>query len=180
MKETSKSLVAQANAAHEEFLSIGTVAVESVMQWVNKAREVGIYLRSLRSDEPKWEQLTLLSKVPNETNEPRLVFGPSHAKAFIRVADRLKDAPASTPIEAIAAMKEASMLQGVLDFPEGHGRQKLHTTDPTSFIIRHVMEVQAAFNKDLREVITDWPTDKKQYVRDQLRPIVDIYEALAA
>ena len=178
MKEIDQSLIEQANADYEAFQKLGNVTAETVIAFVNKGREVGIRLQSLRAQTKHWEQLTL-GNGDSTDGTLRLEFTEQYGKGFIRLAERLTK-PATTMVEAVSSMKDVMMLQGVLPFPQTHGDQTLHTKDPFSLITRHVMEIQATWNKELKDRVSQMSDEEKKTKRDQIEPIVKIYELLAA
>jgi hypothetical protein len=180
MNAITPSIVTQIATAYKRFELAGTATAESIVEYVNAGREVGIYLATLKSHEPHYQQLMLLPE--SDSDHLDLPFDVLRAKMFERLPKRL-EAPATSITDALSSVKDALMIQNVLPFPEergGHGAQQLHEHDPVSAIIRHVMEAQAIYNKDVRDQMSEWTDERKQHLRDQLKPIVDIYDALAA
>lgn len=177
MNDIQRHYVEQANASHAAFLAQATTAERELIEMVNRGREVGIRLQSVRDANRHWEQLTLGMRVIPDTLT--LNFTEQHGKGFLRMAERLKQ-PATTMAEAVSAIKDAFMLQGTLPFPDGHGEQHLHQRDPATIITRWVMDIQATFNRDLRDQIPTMSADRKRSLAKQIEPIVRIHELLAA
>ena len=179
MNTVDRALIDQTNAAFTDFRASGNVAMEGVIEWVNKGRAFGLHLHGVKDRFRQWEQLTLpaIGGTTGGDDGPRLIFSEAQGKMAMRLADKLPE-PAQTPLEAIGAMKECAVLQEVLPLPDGHGPQQRHTHDATSTIITRAMEIQAAFNRDVRDQIRTWDENRRQNLRDNLRPLVEIYEML--
>lgn len=176
MKASELSIIEAANADFAEFQRLGAEMGAKIIEGVNKGRDIGIRLQSLRAQNKHWEQLTLGM---GEPTGPTLSFSEQYGKGFLRLAERHAE-PVTTVVEAMGALKDIAMLQGVLPFPQPHGEQQLQSRDPFSDIVKHVMEIQQAWNKNMREEILSLPPEKKRFCRAQLEPIVRIYELLAA
>ncbi|MBA2434876.1 MAG: hypothetical protein H0W34_00945 [Pyrinomonadaceae bacterium] len=169
-------LVEHVNRSYADFVAAGDAASAKLLAVVNKGREIGVYLKSLKAKHRAWEQLAL----PNLTTKPtpgKLAFPVSYAKSFIRLAERLKQ-PAETAADAISSLKEVMILQGELDLPQGHGRQRIHDTDHVSELVKILMNAQQTFNKYLRGEIPGWSKQRRDDLRAQLEPIVAIYNLL--
>lgn len=171
------AIVSKINEAYRDFVELGERATECVVAFTNKAREIGLELRTLRANTPhrEWKQLAF----DMAGGEPRLGFKVRDGKVFMRLADRFPD-PATDMVEAVSGLKDVLMLQGALPFPDGHGEQRLHDRDPIALIVRQVMEIQAIWNKDLKHQVHKLSAERKKFFRDQLAPIVRIYQLLAA
>jgi hypothetical protein len=174
MKPLDNALVAQANVAYAEFRNIGHDCEDNLIRWVNKGREVGLSLQMLRDQNRHWEQLALPipgAQASDVNDEPRLQFSEPHARLFMRLSEKDE---AKTAVDAISALKECAILQGTLELPCGHGKQQHHEKNPLSFIVTRTMEIQATWNRDLREDVSGWDLMKLQHFDDQLEPVVKI------
>jgi hypothetical protein len=179
MNAITPSIVSQIVAAYKRFERAGTATAESIVEYVNAGREVGIFLSTLKSHEPRYQQLMLLPE--SHTDSIRLPFDVLRAKLFERLTNRLTE-PAASVVDALSSVKDALMIQDVLPLPQehgGHGAQLTHEHDPVSAIIRHTMEIQAIFNKDVRDQVSGWPEERRHHLRDQLKPLVKMYDMLA-
>jgi hypothetical protein len=170
-------ILSKINEAYREFVELGDRATECVVAFTNKGREIGLELHTLRANTGRhvFEQLAF----DMGDGEPRLPFKAEEVKLFSRLADRLPE-PAGDMISAVSSLKDVLMLQGALPFPEGHGAQRLHDRDPIALIVHNVMEIQAVWNKELKHQVWKLSAERNQFLRDQLAPIVRIYELLAA
>ncbi len=169
-------LVEHINRGYSDFVAAGDEASLKLIKVVNLGREIGVYLKSLKAKHHDWEQLALPDLITKPT-PGKLGFTVSHAKNFMRLAERLKQ-PAETAADAISSLKEVMQLQGELEFPSGHGRQRLHDTDHVSELVKILMNAQAIFNKSLRAEIPSWTSQRRDDLRSQLEPIVEIYNLL--
>ncbi len=173
----NRQLIEEANAAHERFLGSASTAADRLIEMVNAGREVGIRILSIRDNNRNWEQLTL--GMLHDPGQQSLTFDKQHAKAFLRMADRMPE-PATTMADAVVAIKDAFMLQGTLPFPDGHGQQQLHEHDPAGYITLCVMKIQATFNKELRDTIPTMDPVRRRNLAEQIKPAWAIYNALVA
>jgi hypothetical protein len=176
------------NERHAQFVALGKRNADGVVEQINLAREIGIYLKGERDllkkarDEDgnrvRWQSQFATAEGKSNT-DVRFNFDYMTGHRYIRVADLLPDQITSLP-EGVRVLSDVFRMSAELPAPERGNGEKSH--DPGYFgkAVKHVTGLLGIFGK-WREVepIEQWPEKRKEDMRAQLKPAVELYNALS-
>lgn len=172
------------NECHAEFIALGKRNAEGVVEQINKAREIGNYLkaeqerlRELRrggASIPPWKKCFTEKGATGCTFQ----FSYSTAVNYIRLADLLPEPIQSLP-EGARVLTDIFRMSSALPAPERQEAQQAH--DP-GFFGRSVKQVNgflALLGKWREsEPVDSWSDRQKEDMKMQLKPVVEFYQAL--
>lgn len=186
--QIEESIVSKINECHQEFLAIGQRNVEGIVEQINKAREIGIYLQGFKEELKKtrdengnrilWEKQFSSTRGKSETN---FTFGFDYRTGhnYIRVAKILPEPITSLP-EGVRVLSDVFRMSNALPEPEGRGAETAHEPEFFSKTVKHLSGFLATVSKWREgEPLEKWSAKRREDLRDQIRPVVEFYEALS-
>lgn len=172
------------NECHAEFIRLGHRNAKGIVEQINKAREIGEYLKAeqgrmkeLRKNGvsiPPWKQHFA------EKGETDFTFQFTYKTAtnYIRVSDLLEEPITSLP-DGVRVLTDIFRMSNELPEPEGHGQQTAHAPEYLGRAVKQITGFLSAFAKWREtEPLEKWSDEQKAEVANQLRPVVELYRKL--
>lgn len=170
-EELSTTLADSINNTHRECMACDEEFTEILLRKCNKARECGIFLIEAKekAGHGNWEKWV----------EERLSFSDVTAWRYMKYA-KANPNPVKDLAEGILSLKDAMIASGALDAPQGHASQSKRTpSNPFQSLVSLTTDMQGTFKKwEEQAPIDEWPEELRHQVKDQLEPLVKIYEKL--
>jgi len=170
--ELAVSLRDEISQRHLEGIALDQQLRETLLRKLECTREVGILL------EEAHEQLRGDSWHEFETSLP---FDSKSLKAYVRFSRAHADGPIVDIGKAMRAAHQAALATGLLQFPNGHGPEKLHTPNFFSRVTSTLQDIASEWRKYVdRKPLSIWPDDLKEQFCSSLRPGLQIYREVAS
>lgn len=169
MTELQTALLAEINRRYEEHQIKGITVGNSLVEFTNDARELGILIK-------QWcgEQITFdfYHKNKDECAVPL-----DRLKAFISIANRMQE-KATTLEDAKPFIQSDFQAAGLLTMPEQAPQRSIAPTPFVEFTNR-LVNVREVINKwTSAEPVDRWDQATRLQVKGQLKPFIELYAKL--
>lgn len=180
--ELTTSLIERINVAHHLCMAADQHVRDVIMTKLNRARECGILLSTLReaTEHGKWQ--TLFDDVSKGQTGLAFRFHHETARLYMRFAQAHPDEWTAAEINShtFGSLKAAMIATGAIPSPEGNrGGGQLTGGDWLTAFTREMMAATATIVKAAETVpVENWPEDRRDLVKRELKPLVDLYARL--
>lgn len=168
--ELSKTYANQINASYQSLVGAATDVEKAVIHIANAARDVGLLLISAKEQvgHGRWQKWV----------SENLCFSETKAKRLMRISRAHPDIISDLG-EAKRLLTDGAVASGNLDLPGREHAQTAKLYDFFSAFTRETCGVMDVFNRQIEsEPLEDWPEKRRESVKEQLRPIAEVYARL--
>lgn len=169
------ALVREINSEHQNVIEGANRTRETIIGTVNAAIRCGLLLMKAKQDVRR-----------SHGHGAWLVWIKTHlecsaetVRLYMRLA-KIKGQPITDLKEGISCLKDVMIEAGALAAPNGHGEQSRVVLDAFfSRSVRFVGQWREAWAAEMSARPLDrWPETERQQLKDQLEPLVSIYNSL--
>ncbi len=175
LKDFEGTLIREINAEHRHVILASKKTQEAVLETINAAIRCGLLLMKAKQDVRRHHGygawlVWIKDNIDVSAETVRL---------YIRLA-KIKGAPITDLKEGISCLKDVMIECGALAAPNGHGPQNRVVLDAFfSRSVRFVGQWREAWSRELTtRPLEKWPTVERQQLKDQLEPLVLVYNSL--
>lgn len=185
-REETAKLDQEITDAHARVLRSSERTRQSLIEYVNAARETGLLLNKRKDETPHGQWLALFADAPAGANSnPAWNFTNETARIYMRLADRLPEAVTELP-EAIGSLKDLLIANNIIAAPDGHGSQRSHALTFGSLLTHDLGGLQSRWRKHglltgdgLNEAkVQELSPPAKEQIHEQVRPFAELFSRL--